>query len=70
MRHKVKHRRYREIKNALDQAGLRFRIVEMTNAHHVRITLDNGRKVFTGATPSDHRTLKKMVADARKEARV
>lgn len=65
---KISSRRRREIVKALEQERVGWDLIERTPGDHVRITLSNGRKVFTGTTPGDNRALKKMMNDVRKEA--
>ena len=62
-------KRLREIEHMLDEQGIRYRAVEQKGRMtHVKVTLDNGRKVFVSHTPSDRRADQNFLSNARKEA--
>lgn len=42
-------------------------VIEMTKKGHIRVVLPNGKKIHTGGTPSDPRSLKNFKALVRKQ---
>lgn len=58
----VSNRRMRELQDRYPDC-----VVERTKKNgHIRITLPNGRKVFTSYSPRDHRTDKNLHSDMKK----
>ena len=50
----------RTIVRLLRKEGLRDAHVDRCSGGHIKITLPNGRKVFTSMTPSDRRVLENL----------
>ena len=51
------------------RAGCKFASVELTGGGHIRMTLGNGRMVFTGSTPGDHRAFLNCVSQIKRTLR-
>ena len=51
------------------RAGCKFASVELTGGGHLRMTLENGRMVFTGSTPGDHRAFLNCVSQIKRTLR-
>ena len=44
-------------------------LVVQTRGGHLKLTLRNGKSVFTGSTPSDQRAIKNLQAQVRRSMR-
>ena len=60
----------RPIRKVLDKFDVNYRSILLRRAGHVCVVLDNGRKVFTGSTPSCHRWEKNLIGECRRQFRL
>lgn len=61
-------KREREIRKIVKGLGIDAEVGHRKGGQHFMITLSNGRKYFTSASPSDGRSNKNLTSDLRKIA--